>query len=46
MRPFSVRVNPFAFRTLTPLLVQSIKRNSNNLLGWDGAWYVFTFALL
>ncbi len=46
VRPFSVRVNPFAFRSLTPLLVQSIKRNSCNLLGWDGAWYVFTFALL
>lgn len=46
VHPFSVRVNPFAFRTLTPLLVQSIKRNSHNLLGWDGAWYVFTFALI
>ncbi len=46
VQPFSVRVNPFAFRVLTPLLVQAIKRNSSNLLGWDGAWYVFTFALV
>ena len=46
IQPFSVRVNPFAFRNLTPLLVQAIKRNTSGLLGWDAAWYLFTFALV
>lgn len=46
VHPFSVRVNPFAFRSLTPLIVNLIKKNSGGLLGWDGAWYSFTFALV
>lgn len=46
LQPFSVRVNPFAFRSLTPLLVQAFKRNTSGLLGWDAAWYVFAFAFV
>jgi hypothetical protein len=46
IHPFSVRVNPFAFRNLTPVLVRAIKVNSNHMLNWDGAWYIFTFAMV
>ena len=46
LQPGSVQVNPFVFRILTPTLVRILKVNSNHLLEWDAAWYLFTFLLV